>query len=614
MANHDITVRAEAPPADHATRWDEATSPAPGPAAGLPGNGTFHSVANALEAASQSAPYRVLVVEDDRSQALFAQSVLTGAGIEAVIEADPHRVLPNLHLTKPDLILLDLHLKDLDGIALTRLIREIPQLQLLPIVFLSGDPDPERQYEVLASGGDDYLAKPIRPRHLIAAVSNRIHRARQRARLGALAQSTPMAGLPASPVAEVPTNPDTGLPTRQHLFQQLQESLDQRQPGHLLFVEISGALGLREHYGYANFERVMLDAGQWLAKASSPHLVSRLNDHSFLVMALDVPDAQQAGELAGKLRTHLASHALSASENDTVRLRSTVGVAALSTESVSAHDAINAAERAALDARLHPDGIAFWQNANATAEQHALQMLEGTLEPAYQPIVAVAGEPIAQFQVLLRLQQSNGTLLSAGQVIPVAERAGRIIDLDQQVVDHTLDILDRYRHANPPLRLFVTQSPRTLMHEGYTEWLEKGLQQRHLQGTALVIDVRLPDALIHGISLAQLAERLRSAGISLCISQFEPTDEALALLKILPVSFIRLSHRFATHYADDHVRQDLARAQQHARQHHVQLIVQQVEDPQAAASMWMSGVDFMQGNIVQSVGNALDFDFHNAAI
>ncbi|REI37667.1 response regulator, partial [Xanthomonas oryzae pv. oryzae] len=81
----------------------------------------------------------------------------------------------------PDLILMDLHMPELDGIRLTTLIRQQPGQQLLPIVFLTGDPDPERQFEVLDSGADDFLTKPIRPRHLIAAVSNRIRRARQQA-------------------------------------------------------------------------------------------------------------------------------------------------------------------------------------------------------------------------------------------------------------------------------------------------------------------------------------------------------------------------------------------------------------------------------------------------
>ena len=46
----------------------------------------------------------------------------------------------------------------------------------------------------------------------------------------------------------------------------------------------------------------------------------------------------------------------------------------------------------------------------------------------------------------------------------------------------------------------------------------------------------------------------------------------------------------------------------------LQVIGQQIEDPQAAAAMWMAGIDFVQGNLVSSVGSELDFDFQNAVL
>ena len=46
----------------------------------------------------------------------------------------------------------------------------------------------------------------------------------------------------------------------------------------------------------------------------------------------------------------------------------------------------------------------------------------------------------------------------------------------------------------------------------------------------------------------------------------------------------------------------------------LQIIGQQIEDPQAAAAMWMGGIDFIQGNVVQRAGNELNFDFQNAVL
>ncbi len=190
-------LRAETPPPQYWRRWaqdaqhDDATEQAGGepPSARTPAPGPTTSGPPGQEAAAES-PYRILIVEDDRTQALFAQSVLHGAGMKAEVQMQPEGVIEAIGRFDPDLILMDLHMPGLDGMRLTTLIRQQQGFQLLPIVFLTGDPDPERQFEVLESGADDFLTKPIRPRHLIAAVSNRIQRTRAQLRQPSASTST----------------------------------------------------------------------------------------------------------------------------------------------------------------------------------------------------------------------------------------------------------------------------------------------------------------------------------------------------------------------------------------------------------------------------------------
>ena len=131
----------------------------------------------AAEAANAD-PFRVLIVEDDRSQALFAEAILRGAGMQPQVVGMPEQMLATMERFDPDLVLMDLHMPGTSGTVLTLQIREHPRFAQVPVVFLTGDQDPERQMEVLENGGDDYILKPVRPRHLIAAVQSRVRRAR----------------------------------------------------------------------------------------------------------------------------------------------------------------------------------------------------------------------------------------------------------------------------------------------------------------------------------------------------------------------------------------------------------------------------------------------------
>ncbi|MEO8365677.1 MAG: EAL domain-containing protein [Pseudoxanthomonas sp.] len=544
------------------------------------------------------APFRILIVEDDRGQALFAQSVLHGAGMLAEVEMAPTGVIPAIESFQPDLVLMDLHMPGQDGMSLTLQIRQRPDLLHLPIVFLTGDPDPERQYEVLESGADDFLTKPIRPRHLIAAVSNRIQRARQRA-----------------PVAAAPSlvNPETGLPTRAYLMQQLGAALEEKSSAGLFFVEIGGTLGLRERYGYANFEHLMADAGRTLAQAAAPHPLARLNDNSFLALARDL-DVEAMAAFAGRLREQLGQRDFIVRNEETLRLAGAVGYAALPHTFSDTGSALEATERAALQARMQADGIAAYTPPTASAADEGLSLADADLELAYQPIVSVAGSELAQYQVFLRMRQADGTLIAAAQAVPAAELAGRIVELDRQVMERVLDLLSRYQMEGKSLRLFVSQSPRSLAREAFADWLVQTLATRGIEGTSLIIDLRLDDALIHSVTLRQFCNRLMTAGVQFCLSQFEPGREAEALLSQLPLGYLRVSKRYAAANHDPGLRDQLRGMIDLAHRMGLQVIGQQIEDPQAAAAMWMGGVDFIQGNLVQGVGSDLGFDFHNAVL
>jgi EAL domain-containing protein (putative c-di-GMP-specific phosphodiesterase class I)/CheY-like chemotaxis protein len=605
-------LRAEKPPSHYWRRWTEdapaeepaitlAAKDAPAPESDAADENTATMPAAAKDTRKHETgetPFRILIVEDDRGQALFAQSVLHGAGMQAEVEMAPDAVIEAIERFKPDLVLMDLHMPGRDGMSLTMQIRQRPELLQLPIVFLTGDPDPEREYEVLESGADDFLTKPIRPRHLIAAVSNRIQRARQRAPLAAVPQLT--------------LNPETGLPTRAYLMQQLGNALEEKTPGGLFFIEISGTLGLRERYGYASFENLMAAAGRELALAAAPHPLARLNDNSFLALAKDL-DAESMAAFARKLREQLGQHEFPVRADETLRLAGAVGYAEVPHTFSDTGSALEATERAALLARQQPGGIALYAPPEPS-DEHGFSLLDADLELAYQPIVSVAGNNLAQYQVFLRMRQADGTLVPAAQAVPAAELAGRIVELDRQVMERVLDLLSQSQTEGRLLRLFVSQSPRSLAREAFADWLLQAIAERGIEGTSLIIDLRLDDALIHSVTLRQFCNRLMTAGVQFCLSQFEPGREAEALLTQLPLGYLRVASRYAAAHNDPALRDQLRGMIDLAHRMGLQVIGQQIEDPQAAAAMWMGGVDFIQGNLVQAVGSDLGFDFHNAVL
>lgn len=601
----DAAARAEYPPAHYWRRWSaDAVQAAPaGSADGASSVQEGAKSSNANDDDPADAPYRVLIVEDDRSQALFAESVLTGAGIQARVVGEAGVVMAAMEEFSPDLVLMDLHLPEMSGTELTTMIRDHQAFAHTPIVFLTGDPDPERQFEVLESGADDFLNKPIRPRHLIAAVQSRVKRARamQRQRFG-----------------DATRHPLTGLYNRPYLTQRITSALNAAAGGGALFVEVQGAGALQDRYGYAGFEQLMIDAGQRLGQLAGALPAARLNDNAFLVFATDGHDAQLE-TLARGMRDGI-SHPPFDMDGMPQRLRVAVGFTALAHGFASAGSVLDAAEQAARAARTLPIGLCAYQPPVAAhADDHLIGAMRAALqddrfELAFQPIVAVAGGDEAQFQVLLRMRDEAGEVHSAGEIVPAAEASGLMPDIDRWVLEQTIELLHRRSGEQRPVRLFVSQSPRTLARDLHGEWLRETLEAHGIPGPSLVIDLRMDDALVHSVTLRQFCDLLMPAGVQFCLSQYTHGGESDALLSQLPLGYLRLSPRYSHANADPQLRDELRTVIDRAHRLGLQVIGQQVEDPQGAATLWMSGIDFIQGNLVQQAAGGLEFDFQNSVL
>jgi diguanylate cyclase (GGDEF)-like protein len=134
------------------------------------------STLHALTQLEEEDPARILIVDDDPALSGLYAITLQETGMVTRVVNDPLGVLPDLIAFKPDLILMDMHMPGCSGLDLARVIRQIDSYLSIPIVFLSAETDPDLQIHARRMGGDEFLTKPIRPDHLVAAVAVRAAR------------------------------------------------------------------------------------------------------------------------------------------------------------------------------------------------------------------------------------------------------------------------------------------------------------------------------------------------------------------------------------------------------------------------------------------------------
>ncbi|HMC62841.1 MAG TPA: response regulator transcription factor [Candidatus Solibacter sp.] len=121
-------------------------------------------------------PKRIAIVEDEAELAGLIEYNLTRHGYEAAVLGGSKGTLKALEQSKPDLILLDVMLPDVDGFELCRQIRQSQTLARTPVLFLTARSDEVDRVLGLEIGGDDYMTKPFSPRELIARVKAHLRR------------------------------------------------------------------------------------------------------------------------------------------------------------------------------------------------------------------------------------------------------------------------------------------------------------------------------------------------------------------------------------------------------------------------------------------------------
>ncbi len=117
---------------------------------------------------------RVLVVDDEPQIVRALKVVLREAGFEAVPAETGAEALDLAAVRPPDAAIVDLVLPDIDGIAVTRALREWSEM---PILVLSAVGEEEQKVRALEAGADDYITKPFGARELVARLNAALRRA-----------------------------------------------------------------------------------------------------------------------------------------------------------------------------------------------------------------------------------------------------------------------------------------------------------------------------------------------------------------------------------------------------------------------------------------------------
>ena len=226
--------------------------------------------------ATALSPLKVLVMDDSKSQAFFCEKAFNSVGMLTHVVTDPMKILHAMEEFQPEIIVMDMYMPGCTGTELASVIRQQPEYLRLPILFLSGEEDRDIQLSAMKQGGDDFLTKPIDPKHLIATVQNRGERARVLNNL-------------------IVRDSLTGLYNHTHILDRLQQACRQAKehdkPLCFAMVDIDFFKKVNDNYGHPVGDKVISALSLFLKqRLRHSDSIGRYGGEEFAVILADTQD------------------------------------------------------------------------------------------------------------------------------------------------------------------------------------------------------------------------------------------------------------------------------------------------------------------------------------
>lgn len=244
------------------------------------------------------------------------------------------------------------------------------------------------------------------------------------------------------------------------------------------------------------------------------------------------------------------------------------------------------------------------------AKQIKLALKNNRLQLLFQPIVSMKGDENENYEVFLRMQDEEGNILLPNEFLPAAEKAGLMPAIDRWVVAHSIKAVTEQRRNGNSTVLFVKLSGSSLKDDKLLPWMRDILKAAHAVENSLVIEVSETIASSNLKPLKQLIEGLAQLHVRLAIDHFGVAPNYANLLKHCNADFLKLDASIVSALSSSQEAQDKVKEiSSLAGEGNKKVVANAVEDPHTLATIYSTGIDYIQGYFLQEPSAEMDYDF-----
>ena len=251
----------------------------------------------------------------------------------------------------------------------------------------------------------------------------------------------------------------------------------------------------------------------------------------------------------------------------------------------------------ASDASLRHEEMKWVSRITSAVEDKRLELF-------YQPIIGIGkkkSDTRGHYELLLRMRDENGALVSPDQFIPAAERYNLMSTLDRWVIHEALtQLADRNPESKQAkYTLAINLSGTSLSEDRFLDYVIDELGKCKLPNGAICFEITETAAISNLSRVVHFMQTLKQLGCKFSLDDFGSGLSSFTYLKNLPVDYLKIDGQFIRNVAEDRVDESMVRAiNEVGRAMGIETIAERVESREVLDKLSALGVEYAQGYFI----------------
>jgi diguanylate cyclase (GGDEF)-like protein len=414
-------------------------------------------------------------------------------------------------------------------------------------------------------------------------------------------------------------DPLTGELNRTYLMGSLAEAVEEamrfRASCAFMLIGIDRLARINDAFGFDVADAVISEVAQRIrTRLRAGDVLGRFSGNKFglILRNCTVDDVNVAAErfLAG-IRDEVVP-----TKSGPVSVTASIGAVSVPRYARSADEAINRAQETLdMTKRRRPGSFSLWRpNVERDAQRRAnirvtdeivTALNERRIVMAFEPVVEACSRNAAFYECLVRMEQDDGQVLLAPDIVPVAEKLGLI-----RLVDHrVLELVVAELASSPKVQLSLNISPDTTMDPDWWASIESLMRAHPGVAERLIVEITETVAIQDIDDLRGFVARLKNFGSRIAIDDFGAGYTSFRNLRKLGVDIVKIDGAFVqsiVRSADD--RAFVQTLIDLARRLGIKTVAEWVQDDASAAMLRDWGCDYIQGRLIGLASSARPWD------